>query len=133
MNVEEYERAKIKLQEKHKTGLAEDMELLDRLYQMIKEEASESCSNGHVPRKPRTPRASGVGKGKVLSAVKEAFAKYPIKEFMAQELTDMLVSQGISTTRASVNGAIMRLVKKGFVEVTVQGIGRRPGKFKKAS
>jgi hypothetical protein len=136
MDTQEYERAKRKLHDKHKAELAADLELLDRLYLKLKDEPTEATSNGHTKHeseKPpdQHPPRTGVGKGMVIRGVRDIFNKSPSKEFAAKDLTDILISQGTGTTKASVNGAITRLVEQGFLEVTVQGIGRRASRFRK--
>jgi hypothetical protein len=138
MNLQEYRKAKRQLQEKSKAELAEDMRLLDRLYEKLKEETNDASSNGHVQHETKQPAGkrgtkTTVGKGMVITGVREIFATHPAKEFTAEELTGQLISEGINTTKASVNGAIGKLIKDKYLEATVKGTGRRPGKFRKKS
>lgn len=125
-----------------------DLAALDRLYEFLKEENEDEDDEDErdvfPPFTPTVPATNGayhkhespkssVGKGEVKRAVMDIFNKSGDKEFTAMEVTDMVVAMGIKTGKPSVSGAIAKLVEGEFLEETVEGIGRKPGKFRKKS
>jgi hypothetical protein len=72
-------------------------------------------------------------KGNIAEAIKDVVSASPGREYTTGFFFDALKGGGVAVLRPTIKSAVKRLVDEGFLDVLVQGTGRKLSVFKKKS